>query len=404
MRDCTAILCLLGVTWACADAGDAPGGPAPMVRDRGVSPVDAFGSFDSADAGTPDADAPAAPDASVGDPDASPAPDGGDAPDADRPRQGDGGLVCGDFSAEADGSVRPVDIVWIVDASPSMDEEIAIIEANLNAWAARIASSGLDYRVVLIGADRAHCTDGRCYFEICVPEPLSGAAGCPDSDSARYRHVRAPVHSGDGLDVAVATLDAWGDFLRPEAALHFVMVTDDDQGWGLDADEFSALLDDARFGDPVRFHSVIDEVGRLPSCGLFGEPECSCGEARGETYVQLSERTGGRVHSVCAADWDPIFAALEDAVVAEAGIPCAFDLPALPDGLGFATDRVNVDLRHGAEVEALANVADAAACGAQAGWYYDDPEAPARVHLCPAACESGADAVEIEFGCEIRKR
>jgi hypothetical protein len=29
---------------------------------------------------------------------------------------------------------------------------------------------------------------------------------------------------------------------------------------------------------------------------------------------------------------------------------------------------------------------------------------PERVVLCPAACDSGADAMQVEFGCEIRKR
>ncbi len=345
-----------------------------------------------------DADAAELSDAAPLEADATPDPD---APDAFTPEVTDGGLVCGELSAAAVAAQRPVDIVWIIDGSPSMDDEITLIEENLNAFAQRIGEGGLDYRVVIIGADREYCEGGHCYFEICVPPPLSGAQACPDVDSDRFRHVRTGVHSADALDVAAATLPQWQDFMRPEAAQHLIFVTDDDQGWGLDADEFMALLAPPAFGE-VRVHSIVDEIGRLPSCGLFGEPECSCGEERGQTYIDMSERTQGLVRSICEEDWDPIFNALEENVVEGAGIPCAFDLPELPNGLEFDPERVNVERVRGEGVQLLDQVPPGE-CEGGPGWHYDEAANPTRLHLCPNSC-GGAGEVRIELGCETRKR
>lgn len=387
---------LLVCVTACDDdaAPEAPVVDARLgqVADTATIPVadlDPPGPLDAGlDAAPPDADADAAP---------------ADA-DADA-RQPDARVIaCGEFSARARGAVAPVDIVWLVDASPSMDEEIALIEANLNAFAARIGASGLDYRVVMVGSDADQCADGRCYFGICVPPPLSGAPGCPDTDGERYRHVRAPIHSREALDVAVAQLDAIGAFLRDGVTTHLVAVTDDDVGFGLDADEFLAAVAGAM--PDLVVHSVVDEVGRLPNCGLFDEPPCSCGENRGETYIDLSRRTGGLVQSVCSADWDPIFAALEARVVDGAQIPCAFDLPARPEWLALEPDRINVDLVSPAgDRQALFNVDDAAGCARDdTGWYLDDPLDPRRLSLCPGACGDREGDVEVEFGCVMRKR
>ncbi len=202
--------------------------------------------------------------------------------------------------------------------------------------------------------------------------------------------------------MAAATWDDWSGFLRPDSTLHFVVVSDDDMGWGLDADEFMQLI--APLSPDVSFHSIVDEVGRLPNCGLFDEPECSCGEERGDTYIELSERTGGLVRSVCDEDWDPIFDALEEAVVEGVGIPCAFDIPELPNGLERDAERLNVEVVEGGEAVPLLNVDDEAGCAGGPGWYYDDPDAPRRVHLCPASCGDAVGEVNVEFGCEIRKR
>ena len=304
--------------------------------------------------------------------------------------------VCGTLSARAHASLRPVDIIWVIDSSPSMDDEIAIIQENLNDFTARIGASGLDYRVVLIAAEEFTPTNGRDYFGVCIPPPLSGAAGCPDTDSDRYRHVREGVHSRDALSMLIATRPQYQDFLREGAGLHIVVVTDDDQGGGADVEDFMA----AGFGDSVAFHSIVDEVGRPAGCGPFGDP-CACGEARGRPYIDLSQRTGGVVVSVCSEDWAPIFASLEERVRTGNEIPCTFIIPT-PVGAVIDFDRVNVDFV--TEDGARTPLVYSDDCGAHPNsWRYDNPEAPIAIELCPGSCGAIEGDVEVEFGCDMRK-
>src|SRR5690606_16938380 len=63
------------------------------------------------------ADVPVAPDVPVVGPDTGPPVD-----------------ECGEVAATAEGISTPVDIVWVIDTSGSMNEEAALVQANLNAF------------------------------------------------------------------------------------------------------------------------------------------------------------------------------------------------------------------------------------------------------------------------------
>jgi hypothetical protein len=40
-------------------------------------------------------------------------------------------------------------------------------------------------------------------------------------------------------------------------------------------------------------------------------------------------------------------------------------------------------------------------CGANGGWYYDDPAAPKNIKLCDSTCQSlQGGRVDLEFGCK----
>ena len=393
-----AILALLTLGLVgCADEPEAEAGseaPRRLQDARTLAPErgDAIVADDSdAAPQDPGSDDPLAADAGVS-PDAEPAVtlDGG-APE-------DGGLVCARTSARAEAAFRPVDILWVIDSSPSMDDEIAIIQDRLNAFTARIADSGLDYRVALVGAEQDLQTPGRDYFGICIPPPLSGAPGCPDTDSETYRHVRAPVHSADGLDVLLASMDQLRGFLRPEARLHVVMVSDDDHRQPVTLEDLTG----AGLGADLAFHSIVTLLDYVGGCGVFDENEaCSCGDARGRRYIELTERTDGLVLDLCSEDWDPLFDGLREQVEVGARIPCAFQIPELP-GAVVDPARVNVVFvaPDGTRTD-LFNVDDCAAH--PDGWRFDNPEAPTRVLLCPDACGAIEGDVEVEFGCEIRK-
>ncbi|MND05283.1 hypothetical protein D3C83_259750 [compost metagenome] len=59
----------------------------------------------------------------------------------------------------------------------------------------------------------------------------------------------------------------------------------------------------------------------------------------------------------------------------------------------------------GGDAITFGNVANEAACGANGGWYYDNPADPVTIILCPDSCElaqasSDGSKIEVVLGCE----
>jgi hypothetical protein len=94
-----------------------------------------------------------------------------------------------------------------------------------------------------------------------------------------------------------------------------------------------------------------------------------------------------------------------------AALPCEYEIPPPTSGGSVDLDKVNVDYAggDGATSIPLYNAADAAACAATPdGWYYDDPEAPTSIVLCPDTCAQVSGdlmgSVSIALGCKTRIR
>jgi len=182
---------------------------------------------------------------------------------------------------------RAVDIIWFVDTSGSMDRETAAVNENLNRFASVMATSGLDYHVVMI----ARRGTGR--LRVCVPPPLGGAS-C--TDGPRFLHVDQPVSSSDGLRRILSSYTRWEGFLRPESARYFVAVTDDESN--LSADEFDRMLRVQPGWDGYTFNSIV---------GYESRTDCPTLARRGSVYLTLTDRTGGSRARVCDTDWSRTF-------------------------------------------------------------------------------------------------
>ncbi|HVW27530.1 MAG TPA: vWA domain-containing protein [Polyangiaceae bacterium] len=96
-----------------------------------------------------------------------------------------------------------------------------------------------------------------------------------------------------------------------------------------------------------------------------------------------------------------------DKIRAKANPPCQYTLPPPPDGQHTDPMKVNVEYTPpGAAMgTTLLSVPSQAACDpSKGGWYYDDPNTPKTVTLCPASCSTvTADVtglVDIELGCK----
>jgi hypothetical protein len=321
------------------------------------------------------------------------------------------GESCGAISQQATNERRPADIIIAVDNSGSMEDEIAFVRENLNAFSQQIVDSGVDVRIVLIsapfGAPPEDEGDEPFDFDadddmdenlgICIDPPL-GSGACPaDSQPPRYAHVAVEVGSHDALNLFIDTFSQWSDQLRPTATKTFVVVTDDDAE---DEPNDSAAAFEA---------SVASLPGGLFNdwrfSGIYCFSECPDAAAIGSVYAELVQARQGVGGDLCEQNFAPVFDELARAVVNASGLECAWDIPAPPSGQQFDRQKVNVRVAgtSGAATD-LAQVTNEAACGMRAGWYYDDAANPTRILACPQSCtglQGDLDArVDVLFGCE----
>ncbi|MDD9934041.1 MAG: VWA domain-containing protein [Myxococcales bacterium] len=346
------------------------------------------------------------------------------------------GEACPSIARTATPDLGPADVVWIIDGSGSMLDEAERLQQNLDSFTATISGAGVDTRVVLIA-------------QLDLVPAASGLA-----QSGNYLFVQAMVDSHNALDVLVTSYDAYASFLRPEAHVHFIVVTDDESqymalGTAQDrASMFRAAMD-GLLAAPHTIHTVS-------SPGAEGDPPCipervtqevldccltcfflcfdvppagcehlvddngaplinplSCGflggaSRPGVTYYALAEMTGGVAASICAEDWTHVFGALSDAVIESVPLPCAYPIPEPPPGMFFEREKVNVRFTPTGmdpdETAPLPAVQSAADCGDDSAWHYDSPDAPTEVLLCPASCDAVSSnrggEMQIVFGCD----
>ncbi len=394
-------------------------------------PIPDSGRFDAAgfDAGTPEAD-------------------GGPVDAPMRDAQLDPDAACAAAVAEAPVERLPVDIIWVIDNSASMVDEIDQVRMGLNAFAARLDASDLDYRLIVLSLRGSTMVSGR--FPICVPPPLAGPS-C--SDGPRFFHISVDIKSTQPIEQILGTLAqssgyteghtsgvggaAWRHLLRVGATKTIVVVTDDNartcaRSGGAtcqpgDPPLTETSLEDfpggehpfnsRQLGPGIRtaeYGSLFEgyTFNAIYGWGSASDPDVACGAGAspGQTYTALVARTGGVRAQVCdgPSAWGPFFDGVADTVERTSRIECEIALPPPPDGSVLSPTRVNVQMRGVSGVSRVPGVADLAACDpVRGGWYYDDRAMPTRVFLCPATCDLAqtevrgeGNGLDVLFGCD----
>ena len=194
------------------------------------------------------------------------------------------------------GGVRPVDIVWAVDQSGSMDDEIENVQRNINRFAEAIAATDIDYHVIMVAA----CSGDRDDHELRVPPPL-GTGSCTGTD--RFRQINQHVDSHDALDRIQEHIVEIEAFMRPGSLRSFVVVTDDEAN--MSAESFHGWLLGRGGYDDYIFHGMVG----------IDDDVCDDIADEGYDYVDLASWTGGIAEHICARDWGVAFDAMADRIV-----------------------------------------------------------------------------------------
>jgi hypothetical protein len=338
---------------------------------------------------------------------------------------------------------QPVDIIFVLDNSGSMDDELEAVEANINVnFASILLESQVDYRVILISRHRTEARDEseEASTSVCVASPLSDLTSCDEADepefSDRFFQYSTKVESDDSFDVILDTYappfdegeeeyeeefdhapQGWSEWLRPGAKKVFLEVTDDDED--MSPEDFVAELTriaPEHFGDPENpsfvFHSIVGLAEKAAPTAAYlpdeplQEDECTGNDgdvtSAGSTYQELSRSTGGLRFPLCQFDaYDVVFQRIAEDVVLTRGIACDFPIPAAPGGLELDLDNVAISYTPGAGAEAVqfGQAPGVNACQSDAFYIAGD-----RLNLCPQTCatiRSNPSAnVAVLFTCE----
>jgi hypothetical protein len=329
-----------------------------------------------------------------------------------------GGETCGETTAEAMEGVLPADILFVVDNSGSMSDEAGFVQQSMNDFSNIVFGSGIDAHVILISADSSDD------HGICVPTPL-GSGSCPaDEKLPTYQHVAVSVGSSNSLQLVLDTYPQYQGSLRTGASKTIAVISDDNSA--LSAADFTAqlLALDPTFVD-FKFHAIVApyEVNPLtcfscsppncaacdPCCGVNSSIGIVCNPLpadEGVVYKELVQQTMGTLGDLCTQNFQPVFQAMATAVIASSQVPCVYDIPPDPGGDTIDFGKVNVSYKadDNAAEEVIANVPGGLPdCDPSGGWYYDDPQSPTKIILCPASCthfqESSTGSVSVKFGC-----
>jgi hypothetical protein len=318
---------------------------------------------------------------------------------------------------------QAVDIILMLDNSGSMADELQAVEDNLNLnFASILATSGVDYRVILLSRHRREVREesGESSTSVCVTTPLSALSDCSAAPepvfSERFFQYSTKLESTDSFDVMLDTYlppfdedeqfdhapNGWSAWLRPGAKKVFLELTDDNED--MPVAEFLRQLTTMapeHFGsDPANptfvFHSIIGIAEKTPATDAYlpSEPiqtgTCTSNASEvdnaGQTYQELSRLTGGLRFPLCEFNaYDVVFRTIAQDVVLTSNIACDFAVPPPPQGLTL--DLANVAIQYapgnGGPAVQFGQAPAISACQPNAFYIAND-----RLNLCPDACSA----------------
>ena len=272
-----------------------------------------------------------------------------------------------------------VDILWIIDNSGSMSEEQDAIARNLDAFMQFFDGASINFHLGVITTD----TDNS--FENGILREVAGYRFLTRDTPLLLDTARVLLRVGTGgsmdergLDALMRALtfpsqqhiDGNKGFLRDDAALHIIVISDEEDSSEIESTEVVSYLWGLKASSdiPVTFSSIVG-----PSPGGCSSPNGSA--SPGARYIRVSKDVGGMIASICVRDWSPV---LEGLGLLAAGLRKEFFLAEVPvpgTVTAWAEDREGrhdgVELASLAEGEDPAGVCDARGLERCFGFVFD---------------------------------
>lgn len=225
-------------------------------------------------------------------------------------------------------TVGKVDVLFVIDNSPSTEDKQDNLGRNITGFFTYLQQAKVDYHIGITTTDvtgGGPGAQGRLYGNPSVITPDT-----PNPAEAFARNAKVGVGGSsneEGLDGARRTLDLRpAGFLRPDAYLFLIFVSDDE--------------DHSEPGVPHYFYRFFEQQkgkgneGMISAGAIVGDSPDGCftptgGQARaGKRYKEVVDLVGGRIGSICDAQFDVI---LKELGVDAVGLKRKFALSRTPD-------------------------------------------------------------------------
>lgn len=218
-----------------------------------------------------------------------------------------------------------VDVLYVVDNSPSMAEEQQLLADNFPLFLSVLEEANVNYHVGVISTDmgdtahqgRLRQYSGRRYLDVDTENPATafgamavlGAEGSAD-ERGRDAIYQALTQHVDGYNHG---------FYRQSAALVIVPISDeDDHSVDVSIGEFIA------WGEGMKSQPGWFRVSSIVSAA----PVCATAAEVGTNYLALTNAFPGTISSVCSDRWDQL---MVDLALDTAGLRSEFFLSQIPN-------------------------------------------------------------------------
>jgi hypothetical protein len=197
------------------------------------------------------------------------------------------------FKVSYNNESAPLDMIWVIDNSGSMNEEAAAVRKNFDAFLTAL-NKNTDFRLLLVSS----------------AEGSTNGVSIPSSFSAdTHKQIVQKIGSLDGPSILVSKLKALpAGFLRANSKKIIVFVTDDNSNTSA-ASFLAALVANQSWSE--KDVSVSSFIG-------LSKALSPCMAAEGVVYKTLASQTNGKNYNICQADWSSYFSDLINVSVAKA--------------------------------------------------------------------------------------
>jgi len=277
-----------------------------------------------------------------------------------------------------------VDVLWVVDNSGSMDQELNQVQLNFESFIEQFVALGLDYHLAVITTDMdSPAFQGRFQGGVISPDdadPVSeflaatnqGASGSGDERSmdAIQTALTEPLLSGGNAG-----------FLRDDAALATIVLSDENDSSRIMDGSFQSWLQGLKADSAqVSFNAIVGDPTSstrwLGGCSNWVGSELLQADA-GDRYVDMANATGGIWRSICYENYDETLAHIS---LSSAGMVTTYQLSQMPTNFGLIQVYVN-------DVQYYYSLTD--------GWMYNSDDNSITFH--GSALPGPGDRVVIQY-------